>query len=138
MGLRGNSVQFGKGALFDAERYYLVSIFTAPFYNKRLSAKIIHTADSLHNIYQFYIDNFLYDILQFDILLDIKLYSQERWKMLSYKKLYLKLFNSVTDGINALENFDGVKALQILKQAQIDCEELYISSQESKQPKRNH
>lgn len=31
--------------------------------------------------------------------------------MLSYKKLYLKLFNSVTDGINALERFDGVKAL---------------------------
>ena len=58
--------------------------------------------------------------------------------MLRYKNLYLKLFNSVTDGINALENFDGVKALQILKQAQIDCEELYISSQESKQPKRNH
>ena len=58
--------------------------------------------------------------------------------MLSYKKLYFMLFNFVTDGINALENFDGVKALQILKQAQIDCEELYISSQEGKQPKRNY
>ncbi len=58
--------------------------------------------------------------------------------MLRYKKLYFMLFNFVTDGINALENFDGVKALQILKQAQIDCKELYISSQESKQPRRNH
>ena len=52
--------------------------------------------------------------------------------MLSYKKLYLKLFNSVTDGINALERFDGVKALYILKQAHISCEELYISSEEGK------
>ena len=58
--------------------------------------------------------------------------------MLRYKKLYFMLFNFVTDGINALENFDRVKALQILKQAQIDCKELYISSQESKQPRRNH
>lgn len=58
--------------------------------------------------------------------------------MLRYKKLYFMLFNFVTDGINALENFDGVKALQILKPAQIDCEELYISSQEGKQPKRNY
>lgn len=58
--------------------------------------------------------------------------------MLRYKKLYFMLFNFVTDGINALENFDGVKALQILKQAQIDCKELYISSQEEKQPRRNH
>ena len=38
--------------------------------------------------------------------------------MLRYKKLYFMLFNFVTDGINALENFDGVKALQILKQTQ--------------------
>lgn len=58
--------------------------------------------------------------------------------MLRYKKLYFMLFDFVTDGINALENFDGVKALQILKQAQIDCEELYISRQEGKQAKRNY
>ena len=58
--------------------------------------------------------------------------------MLRYKKLYFMLFNFVTDGINALENFDGVKALQILKQTQIDCEEMYISSQEGNQPKRNY
>ena len=58
--------------------------------------------------------------------------------MLRYKKLYFMFFNFVTDRINALENFDGVKALQILKQTQIDCEELYISSQEGKQPKRNY
>ena len=51
--------------------------------------------------------------------------------MLSYKKLYLKLFNSVTDGINALERFDGVKALHILKRAQISCEEGKTTNEKS-------
>lgn len=40
--------------------------------------------------------------------------------MPDYKKLYLRLFNAVTD------------AIEILTEAQQDCEELYVSEDEPK------
>ena len=45
-----------------------------------------------------------------------------------YKSLYFMLFNSVTDALTALENFEGVKCRHILMDAQKKCEELYISA----------
>lgn len=44
-----------------------------------------------------------------------------------YKKMYLGLFNAVTD---ALEKDDVDEIIEILKQAQIDAEEIYINSTE--------
>ncbi len=44
-----------------------------------------------------------------------------------YKKMYLSLFNSITD---ALEETDVEKIKQILIQAQIKTEEMYIDSDE--------
>ncbi len=41
-----------------------------------------------------------------------------------YKKMYYHLFNAVTDAINSKDPFEQIV---ILKQAQIDTEEMYIS-----------
>ena len=38
--------------------------------------------------------------------------------------MYSKLFNSITDALPLIEN---QKAVEILKQAQIDTEEMYVS-----------
>lgn len=46
-----------------------------------------------------------------------------------YKKMYLKLFNAVTD---ALEEKDREKSDEILKKAQCDCEEIYIEEEQRK------
>ena len=43
-----------------------------------------------------------------------------------YKKMYLKLFNAVTD---ALEEKDRETSEEILKKAQCDCEEIYIDEE---------
>lgn len=43
-----------------------------------------------------------------------------------FKKMYLKLFNAVTD---ALEEKDRDKSNEILKKAQCDCEEIYIEEE---------
>lgn len=48
--------------------------------------------------------------------------------MVSYKTLYFKLFNAITDALDA-PDFDAAKAL--LQQAQIDAEELYISANDT-------
>ena len=46
-----------------------------------------------------------------------------------YKNMYLKLFNSVTDALTALdEKDDAFKLSHILKQAQRECEEMYITA----------
>ncbi len=42
------------------------------------------------------------------------------------KKMYFHLFNSITDALPYIRN---EKALEILKQAQIDTEEMYISEE---------
>lgn len=41
-----------------------------------------------------------------------------------FKKMYFHLFNSITDALPYIRN---EKALEILKQAQIDTEEMYIN-----------
>ena len=44
-------------------------------------------------------------------------------------KMYSKLFNTITDVLPLIEN---TEATNILKQAQIDAEEMYINHQSSK------
>ena len=44
-----------------------------------------------------------------------------------YKKLYFRLFNAVSDAVKALEDYDAVACLRILKRAQSECEEIYIN-----------
>ena len=44
-----------------------------------------------------------------------------------YKKIYLNLFNAVTDAIRALDSNDYDKARQILVDAQRECEDAYIT-----------
>ena len=48
-------------------------------------------------------------------------------KMSVYKKMYLGLFNAVTD---ALEKDDVDEIKEILKKGQIDSEEIYISNED--------
>ena len=45
-----------------------------------------------------------------------------------YKKMYLKLFNSVTDAINALRRADSAEAKRLLTAAQRECEELFMNA----------
>lgn len=47
-----------------------------------------------------------------------------------YKKAYLKLFNAITDALEAIENGDSYKAIELLILAQQDTEEIIVSSQE--------
>ena len=47
-----------------------------------------------------------------------------------FKKLYLLLFNRVTDALEALEHGDAALARKILIRAQQDAEELYIEGRE--------
>ena len=44
-----------------------------------------------------------------------------------YKKPYLILFNGITDAIHAMEELDFGRAKRILKYAQYDAEEAFIS-----------
>lgn len=46
-----------------------------------------------------------------------------------YEKMYLKLFNAVTDAIRLMPEEQSV-AREILIKAQQDCEELYIEAEE--------
>ena len=48
--------------------------------------------------------------------------------MPDYEKLYLLLFNSITDALEALEDNDIKQAQLILKRAQITAEDEYIES----------
>lgn len=45
-----------------------------------------------------------------------------------YKKMYLQLFNRVTDALTALEGQDADRAANILYTAQQTCEQLYIDN----------
>lgn len=44
-----------------------------------------------------------------------------------YEKLYIMLFNAITDAVRCLQRDDSEEALAILITAQTDAEELYIS-----------
>ena len=48
--------------------------------------------------------------------------------MPDYEKMYLLLFNSITDALEALEDNDIKQAQLILKRAQITAEDEYIES----------
>ena len=47
-----------------------------------------------------------------------------------YKKLYLKLFNAVTDALVLIDEGRPLPAREKLVDAQQDCEELFISQEE--------
>lgn len=47
-----------------------------------------------------------------------------------FKKMYLLLFNRITDAIEALERGDTAQAKSILIRAQQDAEEVYIEGTE--------
>ncbi len=49
-----------------------------------------------------------------------------------YRKMYSRLFNRVTDAIAVLEAEGETEAKQRLIQAQLETEELYLSSEEEK------
>ena len=50
--------------------------------------------------------------------------------MVNYEKMYYTLFNSLSDAISALEQQNPQLAVEILKTAQIDGEEIFISSED--------
>ena len=57
--------------------------------------------------------------------------------MPDYQKMYLTLFNAVTDAIKGIEDWNIGAAKEILIRAQQDAEELYISG-EIEQPKNQN
>ena len=50
--------------------------------------------------------------------------------MVDYQKLYTKLFNAITDALDALEQLNVGQARDILRQAQQEAEEEYLSAEE--------
>ena len=48
-----------------------------------------------------------------------------------YKKMYLSLFNAVTDALHQLDYLDPVQCRKILMDAQQKCEEIYISGKKT-------
>jgi len=51
--------------------------------------------------------------------------------MTDYKKLYYKLFNAVTDALEALEQLNVGQAKELLLRAQQEAEELYLSEEDA-------
>lgn len=47
-----------------------------------------------------------------------------------YKKMYLKLFNAVTDALGLMEKGDPAGAAEVLKRAQQGAEEIYMEGNE--------
>ena len=47
-----------------------------------------------------------------------------------FRKMYLALFNAVTDAIRALDRGEAVRARQILVSAQQESEEIYLQGEE--------
>ena len=47
-----------------------------------------------------------------------------------YKKMYYRLFNSITDALAALEQQNFGATAEILRQAQIDSEEIYLDAED--------
>jgi len=50
--------------------------------------------------------------------------------MVNYQQLYTKLFNAATDALEALEQLNVGQARDILRRAQQEAEEEYLSSEE--------
>ena len=51
-----------------------------------------------------------------------------------YKKMYLRLFNAVSDSLTAMEQMNYGEARRLLMQAQQSCEELFLDSEEEEAP----
>lgn len=51
-----------------------------------------------------------------------------------FKKLYLQLFNSVTDALRLIERGEIQTAVAVLRRAQADCEERYMEEGEDACP----
>ena len=51
-----------------------------------------------------------------------------------YEKMYYLLFNAVTDSLRQMEAMNFGTAAEILKQAQIRCEEIYMTEAAENQP----
>jgi len=47
-----------------------------------------------------------------------------------YQKMYLLLFNAVTDALSSMEQQNFGQAAQLLKNAQADCEELFLDAED--------
>lgn len=50
--------------------------------------------------------------------------------MPDYEKMYHLLFNAVTDSLRQMEAMNFGTAAGLLKQAQTDCEEIYVEAAE--------
>ena len=50
--------------------------------------------------------------------------------MADYEKMYYLLFNAVTDSLRQMEAMNFGTAAEILKQAQMECEEMYMEAAE--------
>jgi len=50
--------------------------------------------------------------------------------MVNYQRLYTKLFNAATDALDALEQLNVGEAKDILRRAQQEAEEDYLSSED--------
>lgn len=46
--------------------------------------------------------------------------------MIDYEKMYFVLFNAITDALNEIDNLNFGSATIILREAQMNCEEVYI------------
>ena len=51
-----------------------------------------------------------------------------------YKRMYLHLFNAVTDALNALGKNNRARAVFLLTQAQINCEDLLLGLDVPEEP----
>jgi phosphate uptake regulator len=59
------------------------------------------------------------------------IYTMEVTIMNVYRNMYYKLFNAITDALNALEQDDTEKAREVLITAQQTAEELYIEANDA-------
>lgn len=49
--------------------------------------------------------------------------------MEDYRKMYLQLFNAVTDALEEIEKMDFGAAREILVRGQLTCEEVYLEEE---------
>ena len=52
--------------------------------------------------------------------------------MIDFGKMYFLLFNKITDALKEIENCNYGQATKILKIAQVEAEEIYLSSEDEK------
>lgn len=57
--------------------------------------------------------------------------------MMEYQKMYLALFNAITDALTEIERMNYGNAIKILQKAQVKTEAIYIDSGEKIQGGEN-